>query len=421
MYRRFLLPLALVAAPCLAAALCLAGCSAAPQASKSGAAAVQPVSGGLDPELFHHIWINLLPLEPGDSVNHLYLRKDTLFAITPRNAVFAIDLRTGSLKYLRYVNGGGREVGAPVILTDSIVFPGQSNLEVYTPSGDFVKSFPLDFTISSNPVGAANELFMGIDVSGGELADVDTTLNFPPPTQFPPPPAPSPVIWRLMTFGEVRGRPAYYKGVVFVGSGDGALRAVNADRTPAWTLERDSYDTGGQILGDIGIDATGKDDDIGVYAASDSGRLVCVNRADGRLKWQYLAPYPLTTGPVVTATSVYQFVPNDGLAALSKSDLMDLDPDGKRKVQTVNRTPRWVCHEAVQLVSEDGDLTYVATADGELLALDSQTGQIRFRSGITFSIYATNVTDSTIYAVTADGTAYALKPALAPGSPGYIE
>jgi outer membrane protein assembly factor BamB len=76
----------------------------------------------------------------------------------------------------------------------------------------------------------------------------------------------------------------------------------------------------------------------------------------------------------------------------------------------------------VQFVSEDGDLTYVSTGDGELWAVDSATGDVRYRGkGAKFSVICTNITDSTIYAATADGVVYAIKPALRPGSPGYVD
>jgi outer membrane protein assembly factor BamB len=381
----------------------LAGCESAGRPSPSSV--VQPTAGGLDASNFERLWMNILPVDKGDEITRMYVSQDLAFPITKNNVAYVVGKSQGVLKYFRYVNGGGRAIGRPVVLPEYITFTGQSNVEVYKRlGGDLVKSIPLKYTISSDAVGSGDDLFMGIDTNGGELADIVLSRDYVP------------VRWTLLSFGEVTGSPALYQGVIYMGSGDGGIRAVNTDRTAAWSLDHDSYDTGKQILGDVSAD------DSGVYAASDSGRLVCVDINSGLLKWQYLAPYPLKSGPVVTATSIYQMVPEVGLAAIDKSKLIVVDPTGRRKVEEMNRTPRWVCADAAQFVSEDAHFTYVRTTDDELWALDRETGQVRYKgTGAHFAAFATNVTDSTIYVATGDGVVYALKPVLQAGSPGYLE
>jgi outer membrane protein assembly factor BamB len=212
------------------------------------------------------------------------------------------------------------------------------------------------------------------------------------------------------------GRSGIFDGVVFVGSGDGGLRAINTDRSPAWSLDHDSYDTGGQILGDVAAD------DNGVYAASDSGRLVCVSRDDGHLKWQYFAPRSLKTGPVVTGGTVYQLVPELGLVAINKTEFMPPDAESHGKIEVMNRSPRWVYPQPAQFVAEDRQFTYVHTDDGQVLALDRLTGQVRYNGGgAHFAAAAVNTSDGTIYAATADGVVYSLKSVLQPGNPGYLD
>lgn len=396
MHRRFLTPFALVVA------LTLAGC--ADNRAPNPNSVVQPVAGGLDPENFRRVWMNILPVDNGDWINRIHVERNLVFVATPNNVFYVLDKPTGVLKYFRYVNGGGRQVGTPVVMTNYIVYPGQSNLEVYKPNGEFVKSIPVGFTISSDAAARGDEVYFGADLAGGELADVDVSVDY------------RPVRWRLMTFGEIRGAPALYNDVIFVGSGDGGVRAVNPDRTASWALKGDVYNTDGHVFGDIVADESG------VYAASNSGRLVCIDRNSGTLKWQYIAPAALVTGPVVTATSVYQYVPGIGLAALDKSDLIAVDPDGRRKMETQIRTPRWISSDAVQFVAEDALFTYIRTVTGELWALDHQTGQVRYRgNGVHFAALATNVNDNIIYAAMRDGVVYAIRPALQPGSPGYLQ
>jgi outer membrane protein assembly factor BamB len=392
--------------------LSLAGCgpnkpaavSEAPKAPVADALVIQPPAGGLGEDNFRQLWMDVLPLDKGDTVNHLYVEQDLVFAVTPNNVVYTLGKPTGVLEYFRYVNGGGRQIGTPVVLPRHIVYVGQSNLEIYKRAGgEYEKTIPLDFTISSDAVGEENDLYLGADLGGGQLADIDISRDY------------HNIVWRVLMFGAVVGAPAYYDNVIFVGSGDGGVRAVNPDRTGLWPLDGDRYDTGGEILGDV------KADDDGVYAASHSGRLVCLNRNNGKLKWQYLAPQPLGAGPVVTRTSVYQYVPDVGLVAIDKSKLIPVDTAGERKVEEVNRTPRWICPQAVQFVSEDRLFTYVRTADNQLWAVDRDSGQVRYRGQAHFTALATNTVDSTIYAVNDDGAVYAIKPELQPGNPGYLE
>lgn len=385
--------------------LAIAGCATSTATSKTPAATnnAGPVINVLDADNFRQLWLDTVPLDKGDQVNRLYIKDDAVLAVTPGNVVYTVDKQTGVLKYFSYVDGGGRPIGAPIELPDYMVYPAQSTLEVYKRhDGDLYRSVPIKLTISSNGVGEGNDVYIGVDRGGGEIVDVDITEPYVP------------VRWSLLTFGEVRGSPAYYQSVIYIGSADGGVRAVNPDRTALWPLDHDAFFTGGQILGDIAAD------DAGVYAASLSGRLVCLDRNSGKLRWQYFAPVGLNTGPIVTHTTIYQLVPDTGLAAIDKSDLMAVDPEGRRKIEQLNRTPRWVCPEAAQFVAEDRLFTYVRSTTGQLLALDRDTGQIRYRSARAFTAISTNTATATIYAATADGTIYAIKPALEPGNPGYL-
>jgi hypothetical protein len=75
--------------------------------------------------------MNILPVDRHDAIARVYVQDDLLLAVTGKNVVYVVDRSTGVLKYFRYINGGGRAIGAPVVLADSIVFPAQSSLEVY--------------------------------------------------------------------------------------------------------------------------------------------------------------------------------------------------------------------------------------------------------------------------------------------------
>ncbi|HUB26731.1 MAG TPA: PQQ-binding-like beta-propeller repeat protein [Tepidisphaeraceae bacterium] len=398
--------------------LLIAGCNQSPP--PAAAAPVEPASTvSVDPNDFLPIWRNSLPLDKGDSISRVYVMQDLVLAVSENNVVYVINKSDGVVRFINYVDGGGRAIGKPLVLADRIIYPAQTTLQVYNRrTGDFIRSVDLGFTISSGIVSEDDQLYMGADLGGGELANVDLSRTYVP------------VRWKLLVFGEVSGAPALYDNIIYVGSGDGGVRAVTPDRTAMWPLEHDAFFTGGPIVGDIQVD------DAGVYAASASGRLVCLDRNTGQIApsidprtdklntggWQYFAPNPLRTGPVVTPTMVYQQVPDVGMVAIDKVKLIPVDPDGRHRISEINRTPQWISPDAAQFVSENRRFTFVGSADQELLALDKGNGAIRYRSdGTHFAAMASNLTDSLIYASAADGTIVALRPVLQPGSPGYIQ
>jgi outer membrane protein assembly factor BamB len=378
------------------------GCSVtAPGAS--GGATTQPVAR-LDENLFRPIWTDILPLAAKNVVSRIYVDQDLVTALTPTNFVYAISKTDGVLKHFEEVESID-PIGKPVILPGRMIYTTPTTLEIFNRAdGKFIKSTKLDLAISSGAVGIGSDLFFGIDLDGGELTAIDLTSPYVP------------VLWRMIAHGEIRGTPALYQGTLYLGTSDGGVYAVNTDRTPLWGLDYDRYDTGGPVVGDV------KADDEGVYASSVSGRLVCLDRNSGRLKWQYLAAEPLQTGPVVTRTGVYQLVPGLGLVALDKTHPIVVDTATRHKTEQTNREQRWNCPEAKQFICEDRLLVYVLVNDGSIWALDRLTGQVRGRStGLKFAAIATNAADEMIYASTADGVVYALKPFLRPGAPGYLD
>lgn len=376
------------------------------------------MTSGVDENDFAPIWRNNLPVVKSDPITRVFVEEDLVFACTDSNVIYVLNRSDGVLKFINYVNGGGRPVLRPVLLTDRIIYPGQTNLEVYNrTTGDFLKTVNLGFTISGDVVTLDNDLYMGVDLSGGELVDVVLDRPYVP------------LRWQMMVFGVVDGAPAIHNGGIFVGSGDGGIRAVTPDREALWPLDRDAFFADGAIVGSV------QADDDGVYAASASGQLVCLNPADGKIApsidqrtdrlnkggWQYFAPHPLTTGPIVTSSMVYQPVPELGIVAIDKNKSISVDPDGRHKASQLIRTPRWSCPEAAQFVAENNQYSFFRSTDDQIIAVDKDSGHVVFRSGVKFSALSTNLQDNMIYAASPDGSLFALKPVLQPGSPGFLQ
>ncbi len=339
-------------------------------------------------ESFRLSWtanLNIIQDEP----RKLFLTGETLFAYTAGNRVYAIDRAGGQILYTCAVAKPQVQLMPPVVLKNRVVFPAATSLEVYSSKGEKVSSLNLEVPIRSAAAAAGANVIIGADSSNGtgRLMQVrpDNLLN--------------PVGWELMTQKAITAAPAFYDKIIFAASNEGVLYAMNEDRRPVWPVEGNRFVVAGPIVADLQVD------DFGVYAASMDSKLYCIERVTGHLRWQYFAGRPLTTPPVVTATSVYQLVPDIGMVALNK------------KTGPHDRTPRWTSANVRQILSEDSKYTYVLLPDNKLAALDRLTGEVKFTSQRSdFVAFATNTKDSTIYALTTQNQIIAITPILKPGS-----
>ena len=101
--------------------------------------------------------------------------------------------------------------------------------------------------------------------------------------------------------------PLVYRGVVYIGSDDGYLYAINAeDGTLKW-----KYKTEGAIGSATPAIFTGLGDCKGcdqhdvVYVTSDDSRLYAVKLQDGTMKWRYSTKHHVWSSPVIQNDAVY--------------------------------------------------------------------------------------------------------------------
>jgi hypothetical protein len=220
--------------------------------------------------------------------------------------------------------------------------------------------------------------------------------------------------WEFLTNdgAAVTAGTAVYNGVIYSADEHGEIDAVSSERQQLWDTENGEFQTG-PVAADLKVDESG------LYIASKDSKLSCVNRATGKLKWQFFAGTPLAESPVTTNDTVYQYVPGQGMAALDKIS------------GAFNRSPRWIYPTATQFLAQDEKYAYLADprypADEKeqsgfaIIAVDKQTGKEAFESEHKdFSIFGTNHKDSTIYGGFPDGKFFAITPVLKPGQIGEL-
>jgi len=385
--------LAIVAGCVVMAAV--SGCTTSGSENSMGSSQVVEIPAGS----FAGVWRNALPMQ-GKTVSQIWLNDDMVFVQTSDNHCFCILRRDGHAVSYATAAAPTDTVFAPVTYADRIVFPSTKHLSVFDRSGGLKHRIPLQYSCSSSGVGAGPYAFVGLDhPNGGRLAAIDTKAQ--PYTITP--------WWELMTRGQVSATPAVFNQVIFTGSRDGSVYAVRSDsREVVWSeLAQGHFRTGGEILADLKADRTG------VYVASMDTKFYCLKPDSGRIGWVYHSGRPLreTSTPLVTADSVYLYVPTVGVVAIDKAGTAEI------------RSHRWAVAEGRQVLSYDDKYIYLRADGNRIIAADKQTGQVEFRSSRSdFDHFVTNESakDNTIFAATTAGTVYAIRPVLSFGFVGEL-
>jgi outer membrane protein assembly factor BamB len=155
--------------------------------------------------------------------------------------------------------------------------------------------------------------------------------------------------WTFKTGNVIEGAPAVVNGVVYVGSFDKHLYAIDlATGQQKWKTKLGAFKASPSVRGDR------------VYVGDLDGRFYCVNAADGKPVWTFETDGEITSG--------CNFHGNNVLIGSHDATLYCIGPDGKKvwDVKTegpVNGSPAVV-----------GDVTFVAGCDETFHILDAKTG-----------------------------------------------
>jgi eukaryotic-like serine/threonine-protein kinase len=192
-------------------------------------------------------------------------------------------------------------------------------------------------------------------------------------------------IWKYATDGGIVSKPAVYENNLFFGSEDHRLHVISA-RTGRvnWT-----YFTNGPIRSSPYIA------EAHVFIGSDDGFLHAVNTVTGRRAWQIDTGAPVRSTPVVEHDYVY-FGNESG-------DFFCLDFGGAIKWRF--KAKRAITSSALI----DQGIVYFSSIDSTLYALEAKTGWViwRFRLGKA-SISTPCKTDNLIFTGAADGVIYCI-------------
>ncbi len=177
-----------------------------------------------------------------------------------------------------------------------------------------------------------------------------------------PPRGPARAKWKVQTGGKVRSSPVVVDAVVYVGSGDGHVYALDA----ATGAEKWKFQTPKPVVGSAAV-ADGV-----VYIGSDDSYLYALDAATGEMKCKYSRHYQgVRCGPAVAYGVVWA-----GFGTYSGGGLSGLDADTGKEVW---RYRFYGMNYGPIGVATDGETIYAPAADIHSFAADIRTEYPRWR------------------------------------------
>ena len=206
-------------------------------------------------------------------------------------------------------------------------------------------------------------------------------------------PADGKVLWRVRLNGEILAAPAISDRVVAVRTVDGKLHALSPkDGHDLWTQEQQvprlslRGTSSPVIAGDLTL--------CGV----DNGKVIAVNMNDGSLQWE------ATIAPPHGRTELERLNDVDSTPLVSGQDVFTVGFQGRIAMLALDTGQVWWSHDSSSYrgIGLDEDAVYIATSDGEVVALRRRTGAEVWRQKALLhrGLSAVTLTDNAV--ITAD-------------------
>jgi outer membrane protein assembly factor BamB len=206
-------------------------------------------------------------------------------------------------------------------------------------------------------------------------------------------PADGKILWRVRLNGEILAAPAISDRAVAVRTVDGKLRALSPkDGHDLWTQE--------QQVPRLSLRGTSRPVIAGdlTLCGFDNGKVIAVNMNDGSLQWE------ATVAPPHGRTELERLVDVDSTPRVSGQDVFTVGFQGRVAMLALDTGQVWWSHDASSYrgIALDDDALYIATAEGEVVALRRRTGAEIWRQKALLhrGLSAVALTDNSV--VTAD-------------------
>ena len=203
-------------------------------------------------------------------------------------------------------------------------------------------------------------------LSGGTAASGELVLAGSSDGQlFALNPADGAIRWKVRLNGEVLAPAAISERLIAVRTVDGKLHALSpADGHELWSQE--------QQVPRLSLRGTARPVIVGdlVLCGFDNGKVLAANMNDGSVQWE------ATITPPHGRTELERLADIDSAVRVSGQDVYTVGFQGRVAMLALETGQMWWSREASSYrgLTLDDDALYMATADGELVALKARTG-----------------------------------------------
>lgn len=331
------------------------------------------------PELLEHaklkiVWQNKLPIKQTESLEHLFIIDNRIYALSDRNYMISLNREKGNVVFSRPIAPAGLPVvGLQLYLDKLISVIGNKLVEIDPNTGAEIKAKYMEFGVVC-PAARNSSYFY---VSGA-----DRRLHALHADNYVP-------VFEVAAENDsmITSVIADERFIVF-GTDAGNVISITPDRPKKlWQFDAADAIAGPIVRDGISLFFAGKD--INVY------RIDMVDLKLAQLVWKYQMPGVLEKEPRVTQDVVYQYALDEGLTAIDKQ----------------NGRFMWSLRQGADLLAETRKKAYVITNVRTLVVMDNNTGKKLYSVNFAaVSRYAANTADSKIYIADERGRIACLEP-----------
>ncbi|NJD53243.1 MAG: hypothetical protein FIB07_10285 [Candidatus Methanoperedens sp.] len=297
----------------------------------------------------------------GPDISAPVVNEGVLFIGSDDNNLYAIDVKTGKLKWSFPTQG---KVYTPTS-KDSMIFAASFDNYIYALDieGDLEWKYNTASSMFSPPVAYENVLYGGFDKYAYAIYINNGSIK-----------------WKYETEGFIGSTPAIAQGIVYFGSNDNYIYAIDYENQSLVWKKRTNR----------GISSSPAVVNGKVYIGSDDNNFYVFDMRDGTLKWSKRTNGRISSSPAIIGKKVYIGSEDTFLYAFSIDN-----GDIIWKFQTNDRI------DSSPIVTRD--LVYVGSRDGTIYILDHDGKLVEKYDELESGIKSLALSDNMLFAVTQNG------------------
>jgi len=251
--------------------------------------------------------------------------------------IYAIEIESG--KKIWETNIGWSSESTPLIVEDKIIVGSSDGLFLLDKDNGKIiwkKEFR---AISTKPAFYDNVVYTGSHDGNVYAIDIET----------------SDILWKFETEGEIHSSPIVYENSLYFGSNDGYL--YNIDLKNGLSIWE--YKTGNAIISSPIIYKNS------IYFGSWDSNLYSLDIKDGKLNWKFTTGWGVDSSPSIRENTIFFGSQDNNFYALDAN----------------NGNLKWIYPTNAGIKSSPavyGDFTFFGSSDGKIYAINSSTGKLEW-------------------------------------------